>query len=98
MADITWGDQSRYIPDRYVKIIDINGNVVEEQLAERVDYDDGNHAIYIGAATAGSSDSVAVWRIKKLWYAGDNFTASTWADGDTKFDNIWDNRTALTYS
>lgn len=50
---------------------------------------------YYGVAAVGSSESAAVWRIFRE-------EASTgtiiYADGNANFDNIWDNRTGLTYS
>jgi Collagen triple helix repeat (20 copies) len=52
---------------------------------------------YIGYAAAGSSTSSASWKIKKITTTGDDI-AITWADGNTNFDNIWDNRAALTYT
>ena len=51
---------------------------------------------YVGEAPAGSLTSSAAWRIKKLNTASG--TILTWADGDTDFDNVWDDRASLTYS
>ena len=53
---------------------------------------------YIGYAKPGSSSSSSVWQIKKLIYTGDSVTAILFANGDTKFDKIWDNRTSYSYS
>jgi len=52
---------------------------------------------YLGYATAGSVTSGAVWAIKRVVETGNNVVI-TWADGTKDFDNIWDNRTSLTYS
>ncbi len=52
---------------------------------------------YIGKAAPSSSTASAVWQIKKL----DSNTLAldkTWADGNDLFDNVWNNREALTYS
>ncbi len=38
-----------------------------------------------------------VWQIFKMVEAA-GVTTITWADGDTAFNNIWDNRASLTYS
>lgn len=52
---------------------------------------------YLGYADAGSLTSASVWAIKRIIETG-NDVSITWADGNTDFDNIWDNRLALTYS
>lgn len=51
---------------------------------------------YVGEALPGTATSAASWRIKKLDTAAG--TSVKWADGDTLFNNVWDNRAALTYS
>jgi len=50
---------------------------------------------YVGEATIGTATSAALWRIKRL----DNTTGTViqWA-GTGVFNQIWDNRTSLTYS
>lgn len=62
-----------------------------------VRYEEASSTItYIGDATAGSATSAASWRIKRMdTTAG---IAVTWADGDTDFNNVWDNRASLSYS
>ena len=51
---------------------------------------------YIGEAAPASSTSAAVWRIRKLdTTSGVNLL---YADGNTRFDNVWDNRASLTYT
>ena len=56
--------------------------------------DEGATYMYIGEALPGSDPADDVWRLKRLTLAN-NFIL--WADGDTNFDNIWDNRAILTY-
>jgi hypothetical protein len=51
---------------------------------------------YVGKAAIGSATSSAVWQIKKIDESSG--TVITWADGNSSFDNIWDNRASLTYS
>ena len=58
------------------------------------DYTTAN-VTYIGEAVVGASTAAAVWRIKKM-----NETTGvsiTFADSDSNFDNVWDNRASLTY-
>ena len=58
------------------------------------DYSTAN-VTYVGIAIIGSATASAVWRIKKI----DETTGMviTWADSNNNFDNVWDNRTGLTY-
>ena len=55
---------------------------------------------YIGKAAPGSDDADAVWQISKVVVVvgPPPTTTITWADGNSKSDNIWDNRTSLVYS
>lgn len=59
----------------------------------------GGNLIYVGKAAPGTAKSASFWQIMKLTYdISDNLTDIQWADGDKKFDNIWDNRASLSYS
>ena len=71
---------------------------IDDYFTKAVDYDVNNNAIYVGYATPGSNKASAVWRIQKITYdANNNPTDIQWADSNTNFDNIWDNRTSGTY-
>lgn len=72
--------------------------VFNPQLTQRIAYNAQGMQQYIGEAQPGSDTSAAVWRVRELIYSGTQLTQVIWADGDTKFDNIWDNRGTLTYS
>ncbi|HCJ66978.1 MAG TPA: hypothetical protein DHV62_06555 [Elusimicrobia bacterium] len=61
-----------------------------------VDEPDAN-TTYQGWATAGTATSAASWMIRKIAKSG-NVTSILWADGNQNYDNIWDNRTTLSYS
>lgn len=52
---------------------------------------------YIGIAPPGTTQATAAWQCKKISVSG-NDTTITWADGDTSFDNVATDLTALTYS
>ena len=52
---------------------------------------------YVGVAAPNALTSVAVWRIQKIVVSG-TVTSILWADGNNKFDNIWDDRASLTYN
>lgn len=77
----------------------IDTEALEKQTKLLVEYDLNGNAIFIGEAAPGSLSSAAVWRIKSItWDVNNNATSVTWADGNTNFDNIWDNRAILSYS
>lgn len=50
---------------------------------------------YVGEAAIAASTSGSVWRIRRI----DTTTGVDvrWANGNANFENIWDNRTSLTY-
>lgn len=52
---------------------------------------------YYGAAPAGTATSAAGWQIQRSGVSG-TVTSYLWADGNVNFDNVWDNRAALSYS
>ena len=62
-----------------------------------IDYD-GDNPIYVGEAEPGSSIYEAKWKILKIDYVGNNPISVLFADGNTNFDNVWDDRTSLSYS
>jgi len=53
--------------------------------------------MYKAEAAAGSLESAAVWRISRITIISDDIS-ETWADGNTNFDNVWDNHLSLSYS
>lgn len=80
--------------------IDLGGadtaqRVISGELSMRVDYTSTNNVIYLGFAKVGSLDTDASWQITKYDLTG--VITQTWADSDFLFDNIWSNRTSLTY-
>ena len=62
----------------------------------RFDEPDVN-TLYIGEAATNISSNEPFWKIRKLAKSG-TATSILYADGDEFFDNIWDNRTSLSYS
>lgn len=80
-------------------------DALEESVAQaqRVDFIDdtpaaGQTTIYKAFADAGSIETAAVWRISKLVLDTDDDLVTTFADGDTNYDNIWTDRLSLSYS
>ena len=58
--------------------------------------DDVAPITYIGEAVRGTATSDAKWRIKRIDETNDPDVTIKWASTD--FDQIWDNRTTLTYA
>ncbi len=54
--------------------------------------------LYRGEATVGSSESSAVWRIRKIIIGTDSDVTELWASGSAEFNKSWANRTTYTYS
>jgi ABC-type transporter Mla subunit MlaD len=52
---------------------------------------------YIGKAVAGSTLASASWQIKRMTDTSGDLSIQ-FADGDTNFNNIWNNRESLSYS
>lgn len=51
---------------------------------------------YVGQAQDGSSIGDPLWQIQRITSSG-GATEIEWADGNNDFDNVWDDRAALTY-
>lgn len=51
---------------------------------------------YVGRAPAGSVESDPVWQIQRLDTSSG--VVLTFADGNSNYDNIWDDRASLAYS
>lgn len=65
-------------------------------LASRID-DVSTSLSYIGKAPPATADAAAAWQIFRISVSG-AVTSITWADGDSAFDNVWNNRASLVYS
>jgi len=63
----------------------------------RVDDYSTTDVTYLGYASPGTSGSADHWLIAKVDETG-NGTQFDFADGNTKFDNKWSDRTSLSYS
>jgi hypothetical protein len=78
----------------------IKDNFIESQTQEfaiRIDEQSTASVTYIGNAKIASATSAAVWQIKKIDESGSVITV-TWADGNSNFDNVWNDRLSLSYS
>jgi len=65
---------------------------------KRLELDDASASVtYVGEAPFGAIATDSNWRIFRLSTVG-TVLSLTWADGDDNFDNVWANRTSLSYS
>lgn len=53
--------------------------------------------IYVGEAAFNQPENLPVWRIKRLQTTG-TVLKMEWANGNDSFENVWSDRTTLTYS
>lgn len=69
------------------------------QYATIIDTTTTANTIYFGFVAVGSvaDTSSAIWRILRMVDSSGVLTFA-YADGDTNFDNIWSDRTSLSYS
>ena len=68
-------------------------HLISGALAIRLD--EGATYTYIGEALPGVVNADAAWRVKRMTNADNTIV---WADGDSSFDNVWDDRASLIYS
>lgn len=62
-------------------------------------YDANLNVEYIGKAAAGSAGADAAWQITNLIYdVNQNVTQVLYADGNKKFDKVWNDRASYSYS
>ena len=61
----------------------------------KIDDVDGS-VFYAGQALPNTATSAASWQIQRITIGVDSIDA-VFADGDTEFDNVWDNRASLSY-
>lgn len=54
--------------------------------------------IFIGYAYPGRSEDDPVWMIQRVAIFANESTATLFADGQTRFNQVWSNHASLTYS
>jgi hypothetical protein len=71
----------------------------KDDLIQVSDYVGTFNVIYLGEAIKGSSIFDTVWRIKKYTYdSNNNELQALFSPNYSRFGDIWNNRTLLTYS
>jgi len=76
-------NQTALIDGKYITIVD-NGDTTTD-------------IVYVGLALPTTATSAASWQIQEVDKTTDVITVK-YADGNTNFDNIWDDRDSLSYS
>lgn len=89
----------QYLRDIHEQVNALKDATDVPNYATRYDQDSATPTLaYFGKAAVGAAEGVAVWQIKKMTYGADGDINTHWADGNDKFDNIWTNRAALSYT
>jgi len=90
-----YGDGNLQIPDQPLQF-GRTPVIIEMDALKTIDDYSVAGTEYLGWAICGASTASPLWRICRKTTVGSVETLE-WADGDAKFDNIFDNRAALTY-
>lgn len=69
----------------------------EHQIFE-IENDGSGNPLYIGYAQPGSLTSQNVWFIHRFQYSGGFLVRRQFANGRLSYDQVWDDRAALSYS
>ncbi len=75
--------------------------MLKRQLTKKMENVPFGQPLYLGEAEPGTKTSSAKWRIRKMELddgANTSPTGEIWANGNTDFDKVWDNRTDYDYS
>ena len=80
-----------------LSILGGNVNTIAKPEAIRTDESSTTNTTYVGYATIGTANSAASWKVFRMFDDKGDLTI-TYADGDSNYDNIWDDRVTLTYS
>lgn len=70
------------------------------QVASRLDDTVSGTILYFAQAVAGTLDAAAFWQIQRITFPtpGEDDSVVEWADGNLKYDNVWNDRLGLSYS
>lgn len=85
--------------DGSIPVTVVAGGSAAAQTVSKIDDTTTANVVYIGKAEltgAAIATSGAVWQIKKL-DTSSLALDKKWADGDSSYNNVWDNRASLTY-
>lgn len=66
-------------------------------LAKRADWNAAGTEGPLGFATPGTTEDQALWRLLHRTFNDEGDFSDEYADGDSRFDNVWDDRAGLSY-
>lgn len=97
--DIRVGVNETAVADHEIRITTLENDAVAT-FAQRIDDTTSSTIYYFGEAQPGVVDANALWRIQRITFItpGEDDVDIEWADGNSDFDNIWDDRVGLSYS
>lgn len=83
--------------------LDARVTILEDELnlTSRLDETTMGSVLYYAEAQPGTAESAASWRIQEITFLNlptEDDLQILWADGDNNFNNVWDDRLALSYS
>lgn len=85
----------QFVIDEVLQPLVTEDEVPYEEEIDKVDV--GNDTYYYkGQALPGTATSAAAWRIRLTIVYSNGDVSKSWADGNSNFDKVWDDR--LTYS
>lgn len=81
------------------RITDLENEAVPT-FAQRIDDTTSSTVYYFGEAQPGVLDAASTWRIQRITFItpGEDDVDIEWADGNSDFDKVWDDRLGLSYS
>lgn len=89
--------KNKFVSESFLDILDRLKAELEVQYDRRIDVS-GSYT-YIGEAAPGTSESSALWRIKRVEDINDEGdTDIIWANGSADFDKQWDQRLTYNYT
>lgn len=85
-----------------VTSVDSSGNSIisnaDLNFTQALENDSDGKAIFIGLAEPGTAKSADSWQIRKITYSGFAVTDIQFAGGTNNFDQVWNDRSSLSYS
>lgn len=89
--------QDRYQPSTKMRVNpDGSINTSSADVATIIDEATYTSTTFFGYSNPGTSTASSYWQIKIIDESGSS-TEIKWADGNSNFNKVWDNRTSYTY-
>lgn len=76
----------------------ITRDFLNDERRQIFDYEGGNIVIFIGRAHPSTKVTEAAWQIRKFTYATNLITNIEFANGNSNFDKVWNDRADYDYT